>query len=319
VQTGALSLLAPALSFLSLAACLHAGDLAAAGGLIEQMHAIAPPSARPELAYAPLALAAWRGHPEPANTLIQTATREAHSRGEGRLLTVCDYATAVLSNGQGDHAAALGPARRATDAGELMLSTHALPELVEAAAHTGQPELAAAAARRLSQHAQLAGTDWAHGLDARARALIATTPQETETRYQQALTRLARAGAALHHARTQMLYGQWLRTQHRRADARDQLRAAGHTLTTRGAHALATQAAQHLRAAGDHTRPHPQPTGKLTPQEARIAQLASQGQSNADIGAQVFISPRTVEYHLSKIFAKLGIESRRQLQNTPLD
>ena len=160
-------------------------------------------------------------------------------------------------------------------------------------------------------------SDWALGLAERSRALIATDPQETQTRYQHALTALARSGATLQHARTQLLYGEWLAGQHRRADARAQLRAAQQTLQTRGAHAFAARATHQLRAAGDHTRQHhPGPTTKLTPQETRIAQLARQGQSNADIGAQVFISPRTVEYHLSKIFAKLGIESRHQLQHT---
>jgi ATP/maltotriose-dependent transcriptional regulator MalT len=272
------------------------------------------------MAYGPIALAAWRGDADEAAALIESAVQEANVRGEGRMLTFTEHATAVLHNGLGDHEAALDAARRAAATDEMMVGAHALPELVEAAARAGEPQLAAAAADRLSERARLSGTDWALGLDARSRALVA--PDDlAETLYEEALDRLARCGAALHLARAQLVYGEWLRrVAGRRPDAREQLRRAHVTCVAKGAEAFAARAERELHAAGESTRRHsPEANGALTAQEARIARLARAGQSNADIGAQVFISPRTVEYHLSKIFVKLGIESRRQLEHALSD
>jgi DNA-binding CsgD family transcriptional regulator len=244
-----------------------------------------------------------------------SAVQEANVRGEGRMLTLAEYAAAVLRNGLGDHASAVEPARRAWTADEPMLSAHALPELVEAAVRAGEPQLAVTAARRLSERARLSGTDWALGLDARSRALVAAD-DVAEPLYQEALDRLARCGAALHLARARLIYGEWLRGQGRRSEAREQLRAAHDICVAKGADGFAARAERELHAAGEPARKRsPEPNAALTAQEARIARLAREGQSNADIGAQVFISPRTVEYHLSKIFAKLGIESRRQLEH----
>jgi DNA-binding CsgD family transcriptional regulator len=319
VDAGALSMLPLALNFLSVAECVHAGNLAAATALIEEMQSITPSTGSPDMAYGPLAVAAWRGHPEETAALLESAVQEANVRGEGRMLTLTEYATAVLSNGLGDYAAALDAARRACAADEMIFTAHSLPELVEAAVHAGDRQLAAAAAERLSERACLSGTDWALGLDARSRALVA--PDDVaEPLYEEALERLARCGAALHLARARLVYGEWLRRQGRRSDARAQLRIAHEICVAKGADAFAARAAHELHAAGESTRrSSPELTGALTAQEARIARLAREGQSNADIGAQVFISPRTVEYHLSKIFAKLGIESRRQLENALSD
>jgi DNA-binding CsgD family transcriptional regulator len=319
VEAGSLSMLPPALNFLSVAECMHSGDLAAAAALVEEMQSISPSIGSPDMAYGPVALAAWHGRSDETAALIDSAVEEANVRGEGRILTLTEYAAAVLHNGLGEHAAAVEPARSAWLADELMFSAHALPELVEAAVRAGERELAATAARRLSERARLSGTDWALGLDARSRALVAPD-DAAEPLYEAALERLARCGATLHLARARLLYGEWLRGQGRRTDAREQLRRAHETCVARGADAFAARAARELRAAGESTRKRSlEPNGSLTAQEARIARLARSGQSNADIGAQVFISPRTVEYHLSKIFAKLGIESRKQLEHALVD
>ena len=271
------------------------------------------------MAYGPIALAAWRGHADETSALIESAVREATLRGEGRMFTLTDYATAVLRNGLGEHAAALEAALRASAADEVIFSGHALPELVEAAVRVGENELAATAARRLSERARLCGTEWALGVDARSRALVAQD-DVAELAYREALDRLARCGAALHLARARLAYGEWLRREGRRADAREQLRGAHEICVAKGADGFAARVARELQAAGESARRlGAGPNGSLTAQEERIARLARNGQSNADIGAQVFISPRTVEYHLGKIFAKLGIDSRRQLTHALSD
>jgi DNA-binding CsgD family transcriptional regulator len=319
LDAGALAMVPPALNYLSMAECCHAGDLPSAAALIEEMQSITPSLETPDMAYGPIALAAWRGRADETAALIESAVQEAGVRGEGRMLTLAEYATAVLRNGLGEYAAALDAAGRAADADELALSAHALPELVEAAVYAGELPVAAVAAKRLSERARLSGTEWALGMDARSRALLASD-DVAEPLYEEALERLARCGAALHLARTRLVYGEWLRGRGRRADAREQLRAAHEACAARGADAFAARAAHELQAAGESTRrAGPAASGALTAQEARIARLAREGQSNADIGAQVFISPRTVEYHLSKIFAKLGIESRRQLEHALAD
>jgi DNA-binding CsgD family transcriptional regulator len=313
VDAGALSMLVPALNFLAAAECMHRGDLDAADGLIEELQSLAPATGSPDLAYGPLAVAAWRGRAEDTAALIESGAQEAEERGEGRMLTFTEYASAVLYNGRGDHAAAVEPARRAWAADELMVSAHALPELVEAAIRDGKPQLAAWAADALSKRARLSGTEWALGLDARSRALVASD-DVAEDLYQEALVRLARCRADLHLGRARLVYGEWLRAQGRRSEAREQLHVAHECFVARGADGFAARAAGELEAAGESTRRRrPEQSGKLTPQEARIARLAREGRSNADIGAEVFISPRTVEYHLRKVFAKLGIESRREL------
>jgi DNA-binding CsgD family transcriptional regulator len=314
LDAGALSMLPQALNYLSAAEYMHTGDLAAAAALIEELLAIVPSSGSPGMGYGPIGLAAWRGQEEETAALIASGVAEARSRGEGRLLTVTEYAGAVLNNGRGDFAAALDLARQAAAADEVILSAHALPELVEAAVRAGEPADAARAVAKMSELARLSGTEFARGLDARSRALVAAG-DAAEPLYREALERLERCGAALHLARARLVYGEWLRAQGRRPDAREQLRAAHAACDDAGASAFAARAARELQAAGESVRGRaPERSESLTAQEARIAQLARDGHSNPDIGAQLFISPRTVEYHLRKVFAKLGIESRRQLE-----
>jgi DNA-binding CsgD family transcriptional regulator len=314
LDAGALSMLPPALNHLSSAEYMHTGELATAAAQIEEAESIAPSSGGAAMDYGTVGLAAWRGRPAETAAAIEAAARGALARGEGRAITFTEYASAVLHNGLGDYAAALEAARAAVAADEVILTAHALPELVEAAAGAGERGLAASSAARLAERARLSGTQWALGLRARSCALVAGD-DEAEPLYVEALERLARAGATLHRARAQLVYGEWLRRRRRRTDAREQLRAARDTCAAKGADGFAQRAARALAAAGEPTRRRaPHADGGLTPQEARIARLARDGLSNPAIGAQLFISPRTVEYHLRKVFAKLAIESRRQLE-----
>jgi DNA-binding CsgD family transcriptional regulator len=246
--------------------------------------------------------------------------QEATVRGEGRMISYAGYAFSVLYNGLGSYQAALDAATDAVAARELILSAHALPELIEAAVRLDRPEVAGEAADLLSERARISDTDWALGIDVRSRALLLGDDDAAEPLYLEAIERLVRAGTALHLARARLVYGEWLRAQGRRQDAREQLRAAHEGCEAKGSAAFAARAASELAAAGESTRRRRiGDGGGLTPQEGRIARLARDGLSNADIGAQLFISPRTVEYHLAKVFNKLAIESRRQLEHALSD
>jgi DNA-binding CsgD family transcriptional regulator len=189
-----------------------------------------------------------------------------------------------------------------------------LIELVEAAARSREPELAADALEQLSERTRLSGTDWALGVEARSRALL-SNGRAAEDFYLEATERLGRCRIRVHLARTQLLYGEWLRRENRRIDARETLRTAHELFSTMGAEAFAERAARELLATGEKARKRTADTrGQLTAQETQIAELAREGHSNPEIGAQLFISPRTVEYHLHKVFTKLEISSRNELQ-----
>jgi ATP/maltotriose-dependent transcriptional regulator MalT len=190
-----------------------------------------------------------------------------------------------------------------------------LPELVEAAARSGEYEVATSAFKRLSERTRLSGTDWGLGIEARARALV-SDDSVAEQFYREAIDRLGRCRASAHLARAHLLYGEWLRRQRRRIDAREQLRTAQEMFSTMGAEAFAARAARELLATGERARKRTVDTaGHLTAQESHIAELARNGRSNPQIGAQLFISARTVEYHLRKVFTKLGIRSRNELEH----
>jgi DNA-binding CsgD family transcriptional regulator len=190
----------------------------------------------------------------------------------------------------------------------------ALTELVEAAARSGEPAVAAGALQRLAETTQAAGTDWALGIEARSRALV-TEGDAAEGHYREAIERLGRTRIRVELARAHLLYGEWLRRGGRRLDAREQLRTAHEMCTAMGLEAFAERARRELQATGETVRKLSVETrDELTPQEAQIARLAGDGQTNPEIAAELFISPRTVEWHLRKVFAKLGISSRRQLR-----
>jgi DNA-binding CsgD family transcriptional regulator len=224
-----------------------------------------------------------------------------------------ESANALLLNGLGRYDQALAVAGPACEQEESALFPYALVEMIEAAARSQRPDLAATALERLSERTRASGTDWALGIEARSRALLTDGPA-ARALYQEAVERLASRRLAPHLARAQLLFGEWLRREHRRSDAREQLRAAHETFRSIGALPFAERARIELRATGETARVRTVDTrDALTPQEAQVARLARDRHTNPEIGAQLFISPRTVEYHLRKVFGKLNISSRREL------
>ena len=227
---------------------------------------------------------------------------------------MAEYARAVLSNGLGDYEGALRAAQRACEQDDLDLCGWALSELVEAGARSGQPGLAEAALSQLDERTRASGTDWALGSVARARALL-STGAEAEALYRDATERLARTRIVVDLARAQLSFGEWLRRENRRLEAREQLRHAHAMFTRMGAQAFAERARRELAATGTTVRKRTQPVREeLTAQESQIAWLARDGYTNPEIAAELFLSARTVEYHLRKVFTKLGIGSRRELR-----
>jgi DNA-binding CsgD family transcriptional regulator len=312
-QAGALTLLPVTLTYLS-GVDLFAGEFATAAARLHEAEAITGATGNVPLAYAPLLLAAWRGAEVEAQQRIDASVESATTRGEGRVLALAAYGAAVLNNGLGRYDVALEAARRAGEDEDQGYAGASLVELVEAATRAGQPELAAAALPRLERRTRAAGTDWALGILARATALI-SEGSTAEVSHREAVARLGRTRMRLELARAQLLYGEWLRRENRRIDAREQLRAAHEAFHRAGAEAFAERARRELGATGETILRRMDGTRDvLTPQETQIARLASEGHSNPEIGAQLFLSPRTVEYHLRKVFTKLGIGSRKELR-----
>jgi ATP/maltotriose-dependent transcriptional regulator MalT len=235
-------------------------------------------------------------------------------RGEGLGLTVIQWATAVLYNSLGRYEDALAAARRAGEESyEQLFSKWSAVELIEAATRIGVREDVADACERLSETTRASGSDWALGIEARSRALLAAG-DPADRLYREAIDRLGRTRVRVELARAHLLYGEWLRRERRRMDAREQLRAAYEMFVTMGADGFAERAERELLATGERARQRAVESGsQLTAQEAQVARLARDGFSNPDIGARLFISSRTVQYHLRKVFTKLGITSRTQL------
>ncbi len=310
--TGTLTLLPYALDYLA-GHRIHAGQLSEADRLVAEAAALAPSPRADTLAYIPLLLAAWRGQASTASDLARAMTAAAQVRGEGAAIAFAGYAMAVLGNGTGQYEQALDAAGRACAGDEVATSSWALPELVEAASRAGRADLASVAADRLFERARASGTDWAMGTAARARALVAGN-EASEALHREAIERLERSRMVAHVARARLSYGEWLRRQGRRADAREELRAAHEALASMGAKGFAASARRELLATGEKVRKRRVETrDQLTPQELHIATLARDGRTNAQIGAELFISARTVEWHLHNVFTKLGITSRRGL------
>jgi DNA-binding CsgD family transcriptional regulator len=315
-DAGALSVLPIALSY---RACvhLHAGEFDAAAALIEEGQAISRATGSAPLAYTSLALLAWRGREVPALRAIDVALRDATARGEGRAIGLAHYATAVLYNGLGRYEDALAAAQRAAAHEDLGFFGWALIELIEAGARCGSRAAATDALSQLAERTRACATDWALGVLARSTALM-SDGEAAEPLYREAIERLARTRIAVHLSRAQLVYGEWLRRQNRRVDARAQLHVAHDGLSRVGAEAFAERAYRELLATGESARRRTDDTrSTLTPQESQIARLARDGLSNPEIGAQLFISPRTVQYHLRKVFQKLEITSRNQLGRLP--
>ena len=263
-----------------------------------------------------LLLAGYRGRPAEAVPLFTATTEDSTARGEGLAVQMANWSAAVLHNGLGRYAEALAVAEPATEKNYSPLSTQlVLPELIEAAVRTGRADLAREALGRLSAMTIIEGSDWAKGLEARSRALV-SEGQEAEQCYAEAVERLGRTPLRPERARAHLLYGEWLRRENRRLDARHQLHAAYHLFTVIGADAFAERARSELLATGEKVRKREVDTNsQFTPQEEHIVRLARDGRTNPEIAAELFISTRTVEWHLRKVFAKLGITSRRDLHN----
>jgi DNA-binding CsgD family transcriptional regulator len=313
-DAGALTVLPVALTYRA-GVHVHAGEFAAAAALVDEAAAITEATGSPPLMYTSLVLAAWRGHEAPALELFDTSIADAATRGEGRAVTLAEYATAVLYNGLGRYPDALAAAQRACEHDDLGLVGWALIELVEAGSRSGRPEVAAVALRQLHERTRASATTWALGIEARSRALLSSGPA-AEALYREAIERLARSRITVHLARTQLVYGEWLRRENRRPDARAQLHLAHDTFCHIGAEAFAERARRELLATGETARRRTADTlDALTPQEAQVARLAGDGRTNPEIGAELFISPRTVEYHLHKVFQKLDISSRKELRH----
>ena len=312
-NAGALSLLPIAL-IERFGVQLFVGDLDAAASLVAEAEAVVEATGSQLAPQGAIALAAWRGHEAEASALIQASRQEVERRGEGLWLIATEWASAVLFNGLGRYEDALAAAEQAAeDPHELGLSTWVPTEIIEAAVRSGDPERAAGPLRRLQEISRAAGTDWALGVEARSRALL-SEGEAAERLYREAIERLGRTRIRVALARAHLLYGEWLRRENRRVDAREQLRIAHQLYSSMGMEGFAERARRELLATGETVRKRSVTTrGELTAQEMQIARLAKNGLSNPEIAARLFISARTVQYHLGKVFTKLAISSRGQL------
>ena len=315
-EAGALRMLPIALTYRA-SLHVHEGEFSAASSLIEEADAIIEATEMAPLKVASLMLAAWRGNESRALELFEAGRLEATARGEGVGLTIIEWATALLYNGHGRYHEALTAAQRGCERDDAGLFAWSLVEMIEAGVRSGATEGTSAALDRLSERTRASGTDWALGIEAGSRALL-SDGDEAETLYREAVERLARSRGVVHLARARLLYGEWLRREGRRVDAREQLRAAHEMFNGMGAQGFAERARHELLATGETVRKRTdEAPALLTPHEAHIARLAREGLSNPEIGAQLFISPRTVQYHLRKVFQKLDIASRNQLSRIP--
>jgi DNA-binding CsgD family transcriptional regulator len=312
--TGALILLPYALEYLA-GFHVQAGDLSLASALMTEAQSLDLGLRAETLPYVPLRLAAWRGQVSTALNLVDVMMRGAHARGEGCAITAAEHATAMLYNGVGQYELALDAAQKAVAADEVVTSSWALNELVEAAARSGRQEIARDAVDQLSEQSSASGTAWAKGAEARARALV-EDGESAEDLHREAIERLGQCRLAAHLARARLTYGEWLRRENRRVDAREQLHQAYDVFTAMSADGFADRARRELLATGEKVRKRRGDTrDELTPQEEQIARLARDGRTNPEIGAQLYLSPRTVEWHLRKVFTKLAITSRKGLHD----
>jgi DNA-binding CsgD family transcriptional regulator len=290
------------------------GELDDGAALIGEVQSVNEATGTQLAPYGATALAALRGHEAEATELIKATIDDVIGRGEGMGLGISHFAAALLYNGLGRYAEALAAAETACEYDDLGVLSWALSELIEAAARSGKRDIATAALERLSRSTRAGATDWALGIEARGRALV-SEDGAAEPLYREAIDRLGRTRVRVDLARAQLLYGEWLRRAGRRVDAREQLRIAHEMFSRMGAEGFAERARRELLATGETVRKRTVETrDELTAQEAQIARLAAEGRTNPEIGAELFISPRTVEWHLRKVFTKLEISSRKQLR-----
>jgi DNA-binding CsgD family transcriptional regulator len=290
------------------------GDFAAAASLIAEGDAVCEVTGSRLAPYAAMFLAAMRGNQAELTSLVEATIAAAEAGGQGAAVTYAHWVAAILHNGLGRYADAFAAAGQARAASHLYVSMWALPELIEAAVRTSNTEVAAGALERLAESTSVSGTEWALGAEARSRALL-SEGEAADRLYREAIKRLGRTRMHAELARAHLLYGEWLRRENRRIDAREQLRAAYQMLTAMGMEGFAERARRELLATGETVRKRTVETlTDLTAQEAQIAKLARDGRTNQEIAAQLFISPRTVEWHLGNVFTKLGITSRKDLR-----
>ncbi|TCO51315.1 regulatory LuxR family protein [Kribbella antiqua] len=310
-ETGALVQLQFALSFRANLQCLT-GELSAVAGLVDEDHQIAASTGNPRLAYGALLLEAYRGNEVVARQLIDATIRDATEHSQGRMAAFATYANSVLHNGLGKYDVARDAALQVFEQDVVGYGVLVVAELAEAASRTGDTKLVESALAWLTERVTTTPTAWGRGIEARVRALLGAD----ENAYLVSIEHLSQTSLAVEVARAHLLYGEWLRREGRRVDAREQLRTAHEQLEEMGLEAFAERARHELLATGETVRKRtPDTLTDLTAQEAQIAGLARDGLTNVEIGAQLYISPRTVEWHLRKTFSKLGISSRRQLRS----
>jgi DNA-binding CsgD family transcriptional regulator len=316
--SGALTMMPHALSPLA-GSLLPTGRFRAAEALLDESDTLAEAIGIAPLRYANMHVAALRGDADLTTTLVDEALRDATERGEGLLVTFAHYATALLCNGRADYAGALAAARRAVTAADLSFEGMRLRELIEAAVHAGEREGCPEALRALRERTQATDTRWGRGTEACCAAVLADGAAADE-RYREALDQFERGRCFLELGRAELLFGEWLRREGRRQEARARLRDAHERLTAIGAAGFADRALRELRATGEHARRRrPETADELTPQELHIARLVGTGATSKEVAAELFVSPRTVDAHLRNIFRKLDITSRRQLRGMTLD
>jgi DNA-binding CsgD family transcriptional regulator len=312
-ETGTLGELALALSAHTPVLVL-CGDLSVAAMAAAETRSVEEATGIASAPYGAMILGAWRGQAAETRALIDATMQQARPRGEGIALAVSDYARAVLCNGASEYDEAFVAARSASGFEEVVVENWGLSELIEPAVRTGRTALAVDLLERLAMKAGAASTGWAMGIEARSRALV-SQGEIAEALYREAISQLSGTLVRTELARAHLLYGEWLRREGRRIEGRDQLRTAHEMCVAIGMDAFAERARRELLATGEKVRKRSAETrDELTPQEEQIARLARDGLSNPEIGTQLFISARTVEWHLRKVFAKLDITSRRQLR-----
>jgi DNA-binding CsgD family transcriptional regulator len=313
-QTGSLTALPVAFNHLALVHTFR-GEFDAAAAVIQEADAIGSAIGADPRAYARLFLAGWRGRPQETTALVANAVRDASATGEGLVVMFAECASAIQHIGLGNYELGLEAALKAAEPEDpTFFAVLSLPNIIEAAVRSNKEDVAVSAFQRLSSVTRASGTWWALGVEARSHALLCEDGDEAERLYRDAIERLGCTTIAVDLARAHLLYGEWLRRERRRTDARAHLRTAHDMFSTMGAEAFSERVARELRATGERARKRSaQSTPKLTPQQAQVARLASQGHTNPEIAAQLFISPRTVEHHLRGVFATLGVNSRKQL------
>jgi DNA-binding CsgD family transcriptional regulator len=295
---------------------LFAGELSAAESLVQEAQTVTEATGDSLTPYGALGLAALRADQATVSELTEATTRDAMSRGEGIGITVAEWANAMLNNGIANYHTAMITAQRAAEhATDIGVSAWGTVELIEAAVRSTMMDTAAGALSQLGEMTSASGTEWALGVQAGSSAQV-SDGAEAERLYREAIERLGRTRMRVELARACLLYGEWLRRERRRIDARTQLRIAHEMFDAMGMEAFAERARRELRATGEVARKRTADVSaeQLTVQEAQVARLARDGLTNPQIGARLFISAKTVQYHLSKVFTKLGISSRSQLR-----